>query len=321
MVTRKTKKKKKPATRRKKATTHGGAGSTRSKSTNGRKKSSASKLKPKSAAKRKKSAPAKTGSLIQSGISVDRKLEIVGILIALVGFLTLLTIASSTRSEATNVWVNLWLKAFGWGAYFLPIALVGLGIWMVVRNFERVPHLTVERLLGFTFLVLIFQIFLHLWISPPGRDGAYQIAEAGQGGGYLGAWLMVLLEGGLGTLGMVIALIGWFIISLGMALDISVIELFKWVPPLILRLQASWKNRQADQNTFSPSLEEFSQTPSPQTSFELEPVEKIAHTAVVESLAETIPTSVPDAELEQREGVLPVPAEMLDEGAEETYGD
>jgi S-DNA-T family DNA segregation ATPase FtsK/SpoIIIE len=179
------------------------------------------------------------------GMSLDRKLDITGIVVALVGILTLLSLLSPNRSGVTNAWVSLWRGAFGWGVYVFPIALIFIGGWLVARNFENVPQPNLERLIGLMILFVVLLITMHVSISPAERSAAYAIAEEGRGGGRLGAALMLMLNSGLGMVGLVVVLVAGFIIGLALTLDMPVIDLFDWLPPLILRIEDAWDERRA----------------------------------------------------------------------------
>jgi S-DNA-T family DNA segregation ATPase FtsK/SpoIIIE len=179
---------------------------------------------------------------------LDRKLDIAGIGLALVGLLTLLSLASSARSPLVGGWVSLIHKTFGWGMYLLPLALITVGVWLVVRNFERVPSVSVERLVGFILLFANLLCWLHFFNFPASRQAALDLAIAGQGGGYIGAGFLIALQSTLGTGGTAIALLAWGMIALAMTLNISVVDLFRWVPAWINRIQDSWDESRARRN-------------------------------------------------------------------------
>jgi len=42
---------------------------------------------------------------------------------------------------------------FGWGVYILPVGLIVLGTWLVARNVDRLPELSLERIVG---IILLF---------------------------------------------------------------------------------------------------------------------------------------------------------------------
>ena len=192
---------------------------------------------------------------IQAGISADRKMEIVGIILIVVGLLTALSLLSTNRSRLSGAWVDLWRNLFGIGVNFFPIALILVGLWLILKDFERIPQLAVERLFGFFFLFILLLVLLHIISSPLNREAIALTAENGKGGGEIGAGLMTALWEGLGMIGRFISLGAWLLVALALMMDVSILDLFRWVPPLILQLQDAWDERRAAASTpAQPSL-------------------------------------------------------------------
>ena len=174
---------------------------------------------------------------ISTGMSLDRKLDILGIGLALFGLLTLLSLFSISNSAATGSLLDLVGRATGRGAFLFPIGLVLLGLWLVLRNFERVPLLSLERLVGLALLYMNLLVVLHFFNFPATRPVAIALAEQGRGGGYIGAVILDWMRANLGWGGTAIALVAWLLIALALTLDVSVAGLFGWLPPLFLRVQ------------------------------------------------------------------------------------
>jgi len=190
----------------------------------------------------KKEAPKKSGSAAQKTpppppplvgqLSLDRKLDILGVVLGLTGLLLLLSLVSANRNLLFESVFNLLARGMGWGGYLLPIAFIGLGLWLILRNFERVPSFDPERVTGLTLLFFNFVVSLHFFAFPADRAAAYTLAQAGRGGGYVGAFISEGLVGFLGLWGTVIALFAWLLVSMAFTLDVTVADLFRWVPPL-----------------------------------------------------------------------------------------
>jgi len=167
-------------------------------------------------------------------MSLDRKLDLVGILMLFVGLLTLLSLISASHNLITAKWLTFLGWAFGWGVYLFPAGLVILGLWLVLRSFQHVPHLGVERIVGVVLLFLNILGWMHYFSFP--KD-AYALADAHAGGGETGAFIFSTLYTSLGWAGAAITLLAWLIIALVLLLDVSVVELFHWVPPLFVSIQ------------------------------------------------------------------------------------
>jgi S-DNA-T family DNA segregation ATPase FtsK/SpoIIIE len=156
------------------------------------------------------------------------------------GLLTLLSLISTRRGALSGGWVALLRQGFGWGIYLLPLALVALGLWLVLRNFERIPLPSAERLLGLGLLYFNLLAAFHFLLLPQTHQMALDLAAEGKGGGYLGALALEALRLTLGAGGAAVALLAWLLIALTLALDRSLLDLLQWVPALLRRLQEAW---------------------------------------------------------------------------------
>ena len=195
---------------------------------------------PKARAKPRKSRAASKSSWQWNSISNERKLDILGIFLALVGFLTILSLLTAQRGTVTNWWIQSISQVAGWGTFVLPLALLVVGIWLVLRNIEKLPLLSAERITGIILLYLNLLSWLHLF-SP----GGWEAAKVGQGGGYLGAFFETSLIKGLGRPGAVIVMSAWLLIALGLTLDLSIPDIFGKLQPILEKFQSGWKNRQS----------------------------------------------------------------------------
>jgi len=83
-----------------------------------------------------------------SRLSLERKIDLVGIVMAFIGLLTLLSLVSASQGSITGDLVEFLRHGFGWGMYFFPLGLLMIGIWLVLRTSERLPRISLERLIG-----------------------------------------------------------------------------------------------------------------------------------------------------------------------------
>ena len=100
---------------------------------------------------------------------------------------------------------------------------MGLGSWLLLRNVDKFPALSTERIVGTLLFLLNLPIWFHLAIN-----GDFTDAQAGTGGGYLGAGLQFVLVQMLGKPGAVIAMVAWLLISLILMLDLTMANVVKW---------------------------------------------------------------------------------------------
>ncbi|MCC6188431.1 MAG: DNA translocase FtsK 4TM domain-containing protein [Anaerolineales bacterium] len=171
-----------------------------------------------------------------AGLSLDRKLDILGILLVFVGLTTGLSLfATQSDIAVLRVWLNLNRQLAGWGVFGLPVAFLGVGLWLILRNFgDRLPKLEPERVIGIVLLYLALLTTFHFMVAETTAT-VYDPVPTGQGGGLIGAILLLGLLTALGTLGSAVFLGAWWIIGLVFAAGLS-------VPELVL-LVAGWLRR------------------------------------------------------------------------------
>ncbi len=273
-------------------------------STRGKKASQASRGK-RTRATRKAPAKATPVSLPRAPLiqlSPERKMDILGVLLAVTGSIVLLSLLP-TGAGLLERWATFWKRAFGWGAYLFPITLILLGVWLILRAVERIPPPTSARMLGVALLFFDLITWLHFFLFPQSVGEGYTFAAAGRGGGYVGATLEGALVTALGWWGAAVVLFAFLLIGLVLALDISVVDLFRWIPPLWLRLQDAWDEWRATRRkrpAYSAGVAPDAATTPPLDS---PAATAVAHTADEPALA-----------VEPRSWALPPVADILDPG-------
>jgi S-DNA-T family DNA segregation ATPase FtsK/SpoIIIE len=137
-------------------------------------------------------------------------MDILGVVMTLIGLLTMLSLFSARKGELT-------------------------GDWMVARNVDRLPELSLERIVGIILLFIGLLVAFH-WLNGPVAT-AIERGGKGTGGGYIGALLQQGLVGALGDAGTVILVVAWLVIALAMTLDLSLQEMFQWAGPLATKIK------------------------------------------------------------------------------------
>ena len=168
-------------------------------------------------------------------LSPERKLDVVGVVLAAAGILILLTLVASSRSALTGGLIQLLSQLLGWGIYALPAGLIVFGLWLILRKIERIPPPSLERTVGIILVYVWLLTLLNAIVAAPGV--ALAPARDGAGGGYIGGVIERLLWLGLGSWGAVILLCAWLLIAMTMVLDLTIREMFIWLGPLATRLQ------------------------------------------------------------------------------------
>ncbi len=180
-------------------------------------------------------APPEPQPSFWGSLSVDRRLDIVGMVLIVIGGLTLFSLFSPSRGAITQGLIHYLSLIFGWGVYALGIGLFIVGLWLVLRKLESVPSVSAERITGTALLFGWTLVVLHAFAGDP----AGQI-PAQTGGGALGGLLARPMWVWLGSGGAVVVLIAWLMIGLTMTLDLSVPELMRWLAPLGTKAKAFW---------------------------------------------------------------------------------
>ncbi|MFZ5879412.1 MAG: DNA translocase FtsK [Chloroflexota bacterium] len=188
---------------------------------------------PKSGGRRAEPPPPPPAIGLWDRLSPERRLDVIGIILAALGALILLGLVSAKRSILIGGAILFLAQVFGWGVYILPFGLLVFGLWLVFRKIERIPPLSLERSVGSVILYLAALTLLHTFVADA------QTAEAagikGIGGGALGGLFQRILWGGLGAAGGWVALLAWFILGISMTLDRPVQDLFRWMGPPLAR--------------------------------------------------------------------------------------
>lgn len=189
-----------------------------------------------------KSTRSKPPKPLLAGIPPQRRIDILGILLIVIGLLTLISLFTQSSGSLTGWWIRNLGKAIGWGVYLLPLVFIGFGLWMLLRNIEKIPHLSAERVVGAILFFINLFTWFHLFL-----DGGFPEADLGLGGGYLGGAIKIGLVKTLGKPGTIIALIAWLFISLILTLDLAMANIVKWIGNLIKtalsKIWESLKNR------------------------------------------------------------------------------
>lgn len=221
-----------------------------------------------------------------NSISPDRKLDALGILLAAIGTLTLLLVFSGSPGSFGEAWLRLLRGGLGWGLYLFPVALIVLGVWLVLRHFERIPPLRSRRLVGIGLLFGNLLLLLHAILFPLDAPAAIQLAEQGMGGGHIGAGLYNALLGGLGPAGMWVSAFTWLVIGVLLAFDLPASSLVAWLPPLLDAARSS-RRAQAQPDEWPPYQPAEYEPAEPL--YSANPAQSVAQPAAQSAVAEVTP--------------------------------
>jgi len=175
--------------------------------------------------------------LPEPGMSLDRKLDIVGIAMVVIGLLSLFSLFSADQSPLLAAWLNMLSQIAGWGRFGLPIGLMVVGGWIVLRKFgDKLPRVEFERLTGIILLYLALLVSLHFYAAPT-TEQIWPMARAGEGGGFIGALFLSALFAALGPPGTFVILLAWWLLAIVFTLGLSVPELVALAANVIRNLR------------------------------------------------------------------------------------
>lgn len=158
-------------------------------------------------------------------LSAERQLDVLGVFLALGGLVIALALFSVSRSSFTGMLLGALDFLFGYGVYIFPVALIGFGVWLIIRKIERIPPVSIERVSGMLLLLLLIQTVMQ------GLTGF---------GGWVGTQLYNMLTIPFGIWGAIVVMLAWLLIALVMAFDLTVPELLAKLKPLFDVLGKLW---------------------------------------------------------------------------------
>jgi S-DNA-T family DNA segregation ATPase FtsK/SpoIIIE len=178
-------------------------------------------------------------SLPRLNLSLDlqQKAIIVGISLIFLTAIIVLSLLSPNQGQLTTVLSRAIWQLFGWGTLVIPIAFAVGGFYLVLWGMEQPPQLPTFRVIGLVFLFISFEAFASLaWVAMDnGLDDVTSVAQAGEGGGYAGGFLVWLLTQGLGNLGTIFVLLVMGIVAAFLVSGVQRAELGQFVNNLIER--------------------------------------------------------------------------------------
>ncbi len=190
-----------------------------------------SNVRPKSTPKR---SSRKTTPRYSSRLTVDQKLNFIGGLLVLVGILGLVALFANTNGLFTGWIATTTGQIAGWGGIILPLAMLMLGITLLLRHYDRLPHVSGIRIGGIVLIYFNLLTWFHFF-----EGGGFASARLGRGGGFIGAGLNNLLVNTLGRAGEAVVLAAWFLIALIFIIDISLPELAKRSVALVKKVKVN----------------------------------------------------------------------------------
>ncbi|MBN2047858.1 MAG: DNA translocase FtsK [Anaerolineaceae bacterium] len=160
-------------------------------------------------------------------LSPDQRLDILGGFSVLVGVLSLVGIFLQESSVVSQQWIKFLSFLTGWTAFGLPVLLILLGLWLILRRIDQLPPLSFERALGVFLLYFNLLIWLHLF-----SNGTWDSARAGDGGGLLGALFAMPMRNLLGFIGALCFNTLWLWYAVMFIFNLPFARIWEWMKPV-----------------------------------------------------------------------------------------
>ncbi len=148
--------------------------------------------------------------------------DIGGVVLVFAALLTLLAQLSLQQGRLLEPWVTLLARAFGWGAYVIPLIIGAVGVRILLRHIEyiRWPDTaqTVGLGLGFVTALATYHFIAHL--LRPEAD----LYTLGPKGGWVGATMVHLSIRALGPVGAASLLLILWITVITLVADVTLAE-------------------------------------------------------------------------------------------------
>ncbi len=150
-------------------------------------------------------------------------LDVIGYGLIALALVTLLSLLSAHHGAIPGWWLRVLQRGFGWGAYLLPLLAGAMGLWLALRHWDdKLPLITPVQIVGVLLGYLSLLVTLHFVMTSFTHGGdPWAVAANGLGGGYLGSALMTPLWEGLGSAGLVVALMTGWVVIVALVLDLT----------------------------------------------------------------------------------------------------
>ena len=180
--------------------------------------------------------------IIAEGLSLDDKLDILGVLLVIASIVLSLS-ALSANPGALIAPINDFLgRLLGQGALAAPITMFALGVWLIMRYFgEEAPLMDLRRGAGALLLYCSLLVILQFFETFTSAYANVDLAEPStlripleltwtlkRAGGWLGAQLYLLLLTTVGELGALFVVVGAILLGTRFASEVSTYEMARW---------------------------------------------------------------------------------------------
>ena len=192
----------------------------------------------KSQPKRAKSTKSKAPQIEGQGLTLDNKLDILGVVLVFSSLILFFSAISTEQAAIANVH-RFFGELLGWGDWAVPIIMFSVGMWLIIRHFgEDAPTIDPIRVIGLGIFYLsaltLFQ-FYDAMSYPPGSFDSLNLhlqisREVYQsGGGLVGSTIYLWLVTNIGEIAGFVALLLPIVVSVMFMTRLSASEIAMYV--------------------------------------------------------------------------------------------
>jgi S-DNA-T family DNA segregation ATPase FtsK/SpoIIIE len=155
--------------------------------------------------------------------------EVAGLILLILAALSLLGLLDVSSGAVLDWWARTLRQLLGWGAFAVVLGAALLGVWLLWQDLQDRVHIGAATVVGLELTLLALLVASHApLVLRSGAGEAFVAAEQGQGGGYVGWALAVLLMEGLGALIGSLVLLVALLLGLYLVLALSWADLQEW---------------------------------------------------------------------------------------------
>jgi S-DNA-T family DNA segregation ATPase FtsK/SpoIIIE len=155
--------------------------------------------------------------------------QIIGLILVLLSIVTLLGLLHVSAGPILGWWVTAIRRALGWGAFLVALGMGVVGLRMLWSELRARVPLSPAMIVAMELLLLVVLAASHApLVIRSGAEEAGLAAYEGQGGGYVGWALAVVLIEGLGILVGAVILLLVLAATLYLLLSLSWGDLWEW---------------------------------------------------------------------------------------------
>ncbi|MCC7205727.1 MAG: hypothetical protein IT323_00375, partial [Anaerolineae bacterium] len=182
------------------------------------------------------------------GLSLDQKLDLLGYALLIAAAVIIFGLLQPNEGTITTAIVNVLGGFFGAARYIIPMPVLAIGAWLLIRHFKENPFIELDilRIIGMVLMFLTLVTTLHfvqmltvvVYSWEELTEVSARFVDLQWGGGWVGDRLYYILLRISGEYGIAALLIAAWVVSIMLTFEITLAEVSTYV-----KSAASWVRR------------------------------------------------------------------------------